>query len=340
MPTLLELDEFKQPEFQGYVENVPPARDYLLSRFLPDKATSDIKFSWNVINGAYAQAASITAFNAAAPLRDKQQIAKHFGEVAKVQHGFRVDEEELLRFTHPRTDAEVQEAINYIYNNTDRLVYGVQDIVEFMRAQAIYNGVLEYDKNTDPNNPLTFTVDFGVPSANKLTSTASWTNASDATPLDDIQAAVDQFKKANFRQKPAIIHMTSATEAVLLKNEQIKNQVYGNPTDKRLLTKQDLHNTFVALGLPDYAINDDVVNLDGTNYVPLLADYKIVLLADQLGQTIVGPSVEKNFQSGIYVVTNIQQTNPPSQSVFVGETVFPAIEKPQSIVMVDVNPNP
>jgi hypothetical protein len=340
MPTLLELDEFQQPEFQGYVENVPPARQYLLAPFLPEKQISDIKFSWNVINGVYAQAASITAFNAAAPLRDKQQIAKHFGELAKVQHGFRVDEEELLRFTRPRSDDEVQQAIEYIYNNTDRLVYGVQDIVEFMRAQAVYNGKLVYDDGTDPNNPLHLNVDFGVPSENKLTATSSWTSVSDATPLDDIITAVKQYQAANNRQKPAIMHMTSATEAVLLQNEQIKNQVYGNPTDKRLLTQQDLHNTFVALGLPDYTVNDDVVNLNGTTTVPLLDDYKVVLLGANLGQTMIGPTAEKNYQPGIYVVTEIRQTNPPSQSVFVGETAFPAIERPQSIVQLNVNPNP
>ncbi|MFC7063799.1 hypothetical protein [Halobacillus seohaensis] len=70
--------------------------------------------------------------------------------------------------------------------------------------------------------------------------------------------------------------------------------------------------------------------------VQLLQDDQVVLLGDALGNTYLGPTVEKNYQSGIYTVTEIKESNPPSQSVFIGETVFPALAKPQSIVIVDV----
>lgn len=328
----LHLDEFQGEEFQGYVENVPPAREYKLRRFLPNKPIKDINFAYNVINGKYAQAASITGFNAGAPLRDKKGLEKAYGSVAKVQSSFRLDEEEILRFNLPRDEEEKQQAIDYVYDITDDLITGVYDIEEFLRAQAVYSGRIVYE---DPDNDIQLNITFDVPTENKLAVTKPWSDPT-STPLKDIQVAVKQFMKTNNRKKPVIMHMTSATEANLLQNEQIKNQVYGNPTDKRLLMKSDLQNVFTALGLPPYEINDDVVNLYGRGEVQLLEDNKVVFLGEGLGNTYIGPTVEKNYQSGIYVVPEIKETNPPSQTVYVGETVFPALVRPQSIVHLSV----
>jgi hypothetical protein len=328
----LHLQEFMREEFQGYVENVPATKNYLLRRFLPNKTTKDINFAYNVINGKYAQAASITGFNASAPLRTTKDLEKAFASVAKVQHGFRLDEEQILRFNRPRDDEERDMAVDYVYTETDDLIEGVNDTEEWMRAQVLYTGALAYDDN---ENDVQISVDFGVPAENKITVTTVWSDPT-STPLDDIQAAVRQYQSKNNRKKPVVMHMTSATEANLLKNQNIKYQVYGNPTDQRLITRSDLQNVFSALGLPPYEINDDVVNLYGAGEVQLLADNKVVLLGDALGNTYIGPTVEKNFETGIYVVPEIKETNPPSQAVFVGETVFPALARPQSIVIMSV----
>lgn len=328
----LHLDEFQQSEFQGYVQNVPPAHTYILRQFLPQKPISDIDFVYNIITGKYAQAASITGFSASAPLRDTKELQQAYASVAKLQHAFRLDERQILKFNAPRNDQERQQAIDYVYENTDGLIAGVDDLEEFLRAQALYKGILTYD---DDANDVHLNVDFGVPGENKLTATTPWSEVSTASPLDDITAAVNQFKSKNQRRKPVEMHITGATEALLLKNDQIKNQIYGNPTDKRLLTQQDLQNVFVALGLPPYVVNDDVIDLYGNGEVPLLEDSKFVLLGEQLGYTMIGPTAENNFQSGKFVTPKIED-DPPQESVRVGETAYPALQKPQGIVTMAV----
>lgn len=326
----LHLDEFQREQLQGYVENVPPLREYLLSSFMPTRPEYDINFAYNVINGAYGDSASITGWNASAPLRDKKSIEKAFGEVAKVQHGVRLDEKELLAFNRPRSDQERAQVIDYVYTTTDDLSQGVDDIEEYMRAQAIYTGGLKYE---DEENDIYIDVDFGVPNENRLTSTTAWENA-DAKPLEDIQAAVKQYQKNNQRRKPSVMHMTSATEALLLTNEQIRTQVYGTNNGGRLLTKNDISNVLSSLGLPPYQINDDVIVVNGEE-VQLLEDGKVVLLGSDLGETVIGPTVENNYVPGKFV-TPLIENNPPSQSVIVGEAVFPALKRPKSIVIVDV----
>ena len=326
----LHLDEFGRDQLQGYIENIPVAREYLLSALMPEKPTSDINFAFNVINGQYAKAASITGWNASAPLRDKKELEKAFGSVAKVQHGVRLDETELLAFNRPRTDQERAAVVDYVYDTTDDLVQGVDDIEEYMRAQVVYNGVLKYD---DDENDIHIDVDFGIPTENKLPVTTAWSDPA-STPLQDLQAAVKQYQANNQRRKPVVMHMTSATEALLLQNEQIRTQIYGAGNGGKLLTRSDVSNALTALGLPPYVINDDVI-IVGDDEIQLLDDSKVVLLGAELGKTYSGPTVENNYNPGKFVTPLIEQ-NPPGQSVIIGKAVFPALQRPNAIVIMSV----
>jgi hypothetical protein len=328
---MLTLEEFLQEEFQGYVENVPPTRSYLLAQFLPAKNVFDLKFAYNVINKEYSRTASITGFNADAPLRDKDGLARHFGELAKVQHGFKLDEEELLRFNQPRNDEEKSEAVSYVYDQTDNLIEGVRDIEEWLRAQVLYHGRLSYSEND-----VKLEVDFGIPEENKLTASVEWSDYASSKPLEDLQGAVKQFKSKNNGKKPVIIHLSSEQEANLLRNEQIKLQVFGSAQGnaQRLLTQPDLVNVFTALSLPPYMVNDDMID-NGNGAEELLPANRVVILGEGLGQTFFGPTVEKNYQAGIYILPIIE-TKPPRQEVYVGETVFPALQKPNAVVHLDV----
>lgn len=323
----LTLDEFQREEFQGYVENVPARRQYLLAPFMPDRPIFDVKFAYNVINQAYSRTASITGFNAGAPLRDKQGLAKAFGEVAKVQHGFRLDEEELLKFNRPRSDEERDQAVQYVYDQTDDLIQGVRDIEEWMRAQAIYNGRLVYNEND-----VVLDIDFGI--ANVITETTPWTGGT-GTPLADLQAAVKQFKDTNRGQMPRVMHMSSSVEFDLMRSTEIKNNLFGNPADTRIVTREMLRGLFNSLGLPPYEVNDEEMD-NGDGIERLLPERRIVMLGDQIGRTYFGPTVENNYRPGIYVVPEVKTTNPPSQAVFVGETVFPAIERTTAILHLNV----
>jgi len=326
----LRLDEFQQPQLTGYVQNVPPAREYLLANLMPVDPVYDINLAYNVIEGKYGEAASITGFNASAPLRNPQEQARAFGQVSKVQHAFRLSETQLLQYNQPRSDSEKQAIVDAIYVDTDKLSQGVDDIGEDMRAQAIYSGKVEYK---DEENDVQINVDFGIPEENKIEAETNWGEAG-ATPLTDIQDAVKQFQKANQRRKPQVIHMTSATEAQLLQSEQIRTQVYGTDNGQRLLTKNDIQNVFSALGLPPYDINDDVIVVNGEE-VQLLEDGKVVLIGAEIGNTVVGPTVENNYQPGRFAKPIIE-SNPPRETVIVGESLFPALKQPKAIVIMEV----
>jgi hypothetical protein len=327
---MLTLDQFAGEEFLGYVENVPPARPYILSRFLPNESIYDLKFAYNVINKQYTRTASITGFNSDAPLRDKDGLSQAFGEVAKVQHGFRLNEEELLRFTHPRRPEEKQKAIDYVYDQTDNLVQGVYDIEEWMRAQVLYKGVLVYSEND-----VVINVDYGIPAASKLTTANTWATPATADPLKDIQTIVNRFKAVNRGQSPTELHVSGAVKTDLLKSPSIILQVYGDADSRRLITNNDLDSVLSSLDLPKIVVQDVEID-NGAGLERLLPTRRVVAFGGgEVGKTFFGPTVEKNYQTGMYVLPIIEK-KPPSQEVYVGETVFPALQNTNGIVWMDV----
>lgn len=328
---VLSLPEFQREQFQGYIENLPSARVRILDRFMPTKPIFGIKFGYDVITKTLPRTASITGFNAGAPLRDKAGFDKAFGEVAKVQHGFKLDEEELLRFNQPRNDAEQAMAVDYVYDQTDELVEGIRDIEEWMRSQPLYTGKLAYNENG-----VILDIDYSVPTPNKLalTGTDLFSDKVNSKPLDKITAHLETYKSANQQRLPVELHMSGTMVNDLLQNAQIKGQIYGSPTDARIVTRDQLQALFQALGIPRFVIQDDVINM-GAGDTRLLPARRIAFLGDGLGNLYQGITRENNYKPGMYVVPEIKETNPPMEAVYVGETVFPALVKPQAVAWID-----
>lgn len=328
---MLHLEQFQREAFQGYIENVPAARNYPLAALMPRKNINDINFAYNVINGSYGQAASVTGWNASAPLRDKKALAREFGSVAKIQHAQRLDEVQLLAFRKPRDEQEQSQALDYVYDTTDELSQGVDDTEEYLRAQAIYTGGISYH---DDVNDIHIDFEFDIPAGNRIDSvTTPWSDPA-ATVLDDLRAAVKQYQSENQRRRPAVMHINGVTEEYLLNNAQIRNQLFGTNSNNQLMTSDGVRSVLRALSLPDYYVNDDVVVTEAGEQ-PYLEDGKVVLLGNDIGQTMVGPTRENEYASGKFVLPLIEM-NPPSETIIVGEAAFPAIQRPQSIVIMNV----
>lgn len=328
---VVQAPEFQPARLQAYVENVPAAQNYLLEALMPDQNVNDINFAWNVINGSYAPAASITGFNAAAPLRDKKAQEKAFGTVAKLQHSYFFDEVELFAYSKPRTREERAQIVDQGLNYTDELVNGVRATKEFLRAQAIYNGKIEYHNEKDD---IHLDIELPVPAENKMTADTGWAEAG-AEPISDLKAMVKQYQATNQRRRPSGMHMTSETEALLLANAQIRTQVYGtNSVNGQIVTAGQLQNVLAANGIPNYTIQDDVVEING-EAVQLLEDGKVVMFGADLGFTAIGPASERNFTPGIFAYTQAKM-NPPSEEIIVGELAFPAFQRPSAVVSLSV----
>lgn len=327
---VVQAPEFAPARLQSFVENLPPARQYLLASLMPEKTVTDINFAFNVISGAYAPAASITGWNSPSPLRDKQTQAKEFGSVAKLHHSYFFDEVELFVYNLPRTPEEREQVVADGQDRTKELSDGVEDTKEYLRAQIIYKGGLTY---SDEEGKVVFDFKIDRPEGNVMDAITPWSDPA-STPLTDIQNGVKQFKATNSRRSPALLHLTSVTESYLLQNEQIRRQAYGANNTGQILTPEDVQRVLRGLKLPEYTINDDVINLHGEE-IQLLEDNKIVLLGTDLGNTMIGPAAERGYTPGKFAKT-IEKVDPPSEQIIVGQTAFPALKRWTAVVTMDV----
>ncbi|MBU9707144.1 major capsid protein [Paenibacillus sp. AK121] len=327
---ILSLDQFKQPEFMGYVENRLIPKKYLLKAISATDTTYDLTFDYDVFTQTYAPSASITGWNSGAPLRDKQGLKTLTQEVAKIQHGFRLDEREQLKFTNPRVENERQRAIQRIYDQTDLLIEGVNDTEEWLRAQAVYNGVIVYNKNDVQIN-----VNFGLTA--KVTPTVLWSDRAVSTPLDDLRVAIKAYKDANAGQAPRYIDISGDVMLDLTLNAQTRGALFG-VNSAMLPTREQVEGliTQIADAPITIRVNDDVVSLEGAAPARLLEARTVALLGEQPIITVQGPTIEKNFEPGIYVLPIVKEGPPPSEEVYVGESAFVAVQKPSQIYRLSV----
>ncbi len=327
---ILSLEQFKQPEFLGYVENRVLPRQYLLKAISAEDTTYDIDFSYDVFTQTYAPSASITGWNSGAPLRDKQGLKTITQEVAKIQHGFHLTEREQLKFTNPRVENERQRAIQRVYDQTDRLIEGVNDTEEWLRAQAVYNGAIIYNKNDVQIN-----VTFGLSA--KVTPTVLWSDRINATPLDDLRVAVKAYKDANAGQAPRYIDLSGDALLDLMLSTQVRGALFG-VNSAMLPTREQVQSIITQIADASIAIrvNDDVVSLEGATPTRLLEARTVALLGEKPIITVKGPTIEKGFEPGIYVLPIINQGPPPSEEVYVGESAFVGVQKPSQIYRLSV----
>lgn len=327
---ILSLDQFKQPTFLGYVENRLMPKQYLLKAISEFDTTYDLSFDYDVFTQTYTPSAAITGWNSGAPLRDKQGLKTLTQEVAKIQHGIRIDEREQLKFTNPRVEAERERAINRIYDQTDRLIEGVNDTEEWLRAQAVYKGAIVYSSNNVQIN-----VDFNLPAMVPVTT--PWSDRKTSNPLDDIRAAVQAYKDSNGGQAPAYIDMSGSVLLDITLNEQVRGAMFG-VNSAMIPTRAQVESLVaqIADAPVQIRVNDDQISLEGAAAARLLPVRTVALLGAQPIITVHGPTVEKNFEPGIYVVPKIDVGPPPQEEIYVGESAFVGIKKPSQIYRLSV----
>lgn len=310
---------------------------YPLQTAFPTEEVDDIKNVYDIVEQQLNVAASITGFNSGAPIRNKGQGKQAIAKLTKIQDAYYLDETELLHYRNPRSDAERQKVIDSVLINTNELSEGVEKTKELIRAEMAYRGRFEYE---DPRTETRISFDLDRPKENDLTVSSPW-GTEDSRPIDDLQAAIEQYQATNGNKKPEIINMNSKTFTKLKRSGQIKLELFGSTNTPRIVKNDDFQSLLDSFGLPAIQIDDSqtaVAQIDGTNrIIKHLEDDKVVLRAAVLGLTLSGPSVENNFAKGKFATTVISQ-DPVSEKTIVGEVALPVTQNINGTVFVNVNP--
>lgn len=334
MPNITDHSDLQQDVLQAFVESVEPQRTRRLAKVYPATETFDINVVYDIIEKTGIKAASIIGFDSGTPLRDKGSIKQAMAKLTKIAHAYKYTEEEMYKYLNPRSTSEVAALIRDVLISVADLKEGVEETLELIRADMTYRGRFDYESPKD-NVKISFDLDLN----DEVKLTSGDFSREDVNPLEVLQEQMETYKDNNHQKAPAYMVMTSKTLAKIKRNPNVVLEIYGTETGRRLVKDSDLLEMFTELKLPTLEIEDGVVTIDGiTGDITrqLLEDDKVVMHADKLGKTLIGPAADNNFQTGIYTVNKVSQ-DPVGEKTIVGEVAMPVLQNLKGISILTAN---
>ncbi|AYV74320.1 major capsid protein [Bacillus sp. PK3-056] len=335
MAGITHLKEFQKPSLRGLVDaSVRDAVPTLGDRFLPNANTYSNTFSYDIIKTNKYIGAMI-GYGSEPPVVDRDAVASKMGEIAKMGLKYIATEEELLALHQARNDGEHAAMVDKLTLKGVDLVNAIQRRIDVIKMEALTKGNFAYNKNG-----VKVSVDFGVPAEHKvaLTAGADW-NETDRDVIADLLGFVATYEATN-GQSPSVILMSREAQAKLLTNKIIVTEA-GRPVGSTRVSQAELNEVLGGFGLPPiqvvtdrkvtvkdiYTGNDEVIKFMPAN--------RIVMLSEGIGEFLLGPTVENDFQPGI--VLEAKDKDEPIQSILRAVAAgFPALEKPSLIFHADV----
>lgn len=338
MAGITHLKEFQKPALRGlvdFLENEKKDAPSIGDRFLPDDKVYSTTFAYDVIKKTNHIAAMI-GYGSEPPVVDRDAVAHKMGEVAKMGLKYIATEEELLALNQARNDGERQAMIERLITKGSDLVQAVQRRVDVAKMEAIAKGKFEYNKNG-----VKIVVDYGIPAEHKivLTGDNAWTNP-DKDVIGDLIEWDNLYTETNGKQADLIL-MSRETQALLLKNAVIVNEVAGKDSGRNRVSVDELNSVLGGYGLPpvqvvthrQITVRNVYTGEDET--VEFFPKHRVVFVSEGLGNFLYGPTVENDFQPGI--VLEAYDNREPIQSILrVAAAGFPVVEAPSLLLHADV----
>jgi len=335
MAGITHLKEFQKDYLKGIVdESVQDRVPKLADRFLPNENTYNSTFAYDLIKTSKHIGAMI-GYGAEPPVVDRDAVARMHGEIAKMGIKYIATEEELLAIHQARNNGEKEAIVNRLVVKGLDLVEAIQRRIDVIKMEAITKGRFSYNKNGVKVN-----VDFGVPAEHKvaLTSGNDW-NDVNRDVIADLLTWVEKYEATNGKT-PDVILMTREAQAKLLRNKVIVTEA-GRPEGSTRVSQEELGAVLSGFGLPPIQIVTDRkvtvkdIYTGQEEEIEFFPANRLVMVSEGVGNFLLGPTVENDFQPGIFL--DAYDKKEPIESILRAVAAgFPAIESPELIFHADV----
>ena len=322
--------------------NDPKVGDQLF----PFKKEIGIELNW--IKGKSGQPVGLrlSAWDSKAIRRDREGIEKYQTEMPFFKESMVIDEktrQQLLTALQTNNPAIIRPIIAKIFDDQVKLIKAAYETVERVRMQLLTTGTI-----TLASNGQSYTYDFGMPQANKITVQTAWTSSS-ADPVQDIMDAKNAAKAKGITLTRAMC----ATECInaLLNNTAIKNRIYvlaqGNIT---ITTDEIIRYLEQTTGIVIYVNDNGYIDETTGNFVKYFASDVFVLMPNgPLGNTHYGTTPEEadlmagseadvSLVDNSIAVTNRKEVDPVLVETKVSMVMLPSFEQADAVYILDVNP--
>ncbi|MBW3113496.1 major capsid protein [Bacillus sp. MCCB 382] len=335
MTGLLHLEEFSKPALRGLVdETVQDTVPSIADRFLPNMNVYSNSFAYDIIKTNRYIGAMI-GYGSEPPVVDRDAVASKMGSIAKMGLKYIATEEELLMLHQARNEGEKTQMIEKLTLKGVDLVQAIQRRIDVIKMEALTKGAFAYDKNG-----VKVSVDFGIPAEHKvaLSGGADW-DVADRDVIGDLLNFVETYEASNGRA-PSVILMSREANAKLLRNSVIVTEA-GRPAGSTRVSQAELNEVLSGFGLPpiqivlDRKVTVKNVYTGADEVIEFFPANRVVMLSEGVGNFLLGPTVENNFQPGIHL--DAYDKNEPIESILRAVAAgFPALENPALIFHADV----
>ena len=317
-------------------------------KFFPAKKQLGLKLSF--VKGASGKAVVLrpSAFDSKVTLRDRMNLTVTETNMPFFKEAMLVKEEDrqqLNVLSQTGNQQLIDTVVKGIFDDEKHLVSGALARIEAMRMQVLATGKISF-----VNNGVAQEFDYGVNDKNKATVTTGWAKADKATPLADVEKAVQALEEIG--SKAELLILNAKTFALL------KNAASTLTTIKPLapkgagVTKRELIEYLAdEFGLTVVIESGTYIDDDGTAKKFYPDGYVTLAPNTQLGNTVFGTTPEESdlmggaisgvdvqiVETGIAVTTK-KIDDPVNVQTKVSMITLPSFEQLDNVYMLDIEP--
>lgn len=339
MAGITHLVEFQQPGLQALVDlTEEQVEETFADTYLPTVQVYERQFAYDIIKTNNYIAAYI-GYGAEPPYIDRDSLASKMGTIAYFGLGDIVTYEELQAIHEARNDNERSNVIEAITVKNVKILDGLRRLMYVAKMECLFKGTHTFSKGDGEHNQITF--EFGIPAENKVALTAG---ADFATTSFDVigflQTQVQAYKDANGGKAPEVMVGSAEILNLLLRNQIIIVES-GRPEGSTRVNVDQLNSVLTSYRLPTFTVIDErsvTYKRNGDNEIvtkEIVPVNRLTFLSRGIGEYRQGPTLENNFQPGLYLEAD--DLKHPIRSVLQGFGAgFPTPTVPSLIFHMDV----
>ncbi len=291
---------------QTLIDNTKAAyRKVVWGNFFDWKDTASITYETVIGESDIGAAASVVAYDTAAPIRTRRSLGSLSGEIPSLRQKFQMNEKDLQDYLSLKrlANADEMQLINLVWKDVKNSAEAPHKRLDIFVLEAISKGTITLDSTTNPDGIRTEKViDFQMPSANKLDAAATWaTGGATSKPITDIMNVVKEAEAKGVVFEKML--MRRGTFNNLRKADETREYITGfkiGAGESKVNLSLNLINEFmIAEGLPRIAIVDRPIEIEKDGVISTIhpfADNNVSFLpAGKLGDMLNAPIVEELF---------------------------------------------
>lgn len=313
-------------------------------QLFPTQREIGTRIDW--VKGANNQpvALRLSAYDAKSIRRDREGIVVSEAKMPFFKESMVIDEEmrsQLNTLLQTSNEALIRVIVARIFDDQIKLITAAYESLERMRMQVLTTGTV-----TLASNGQSYTYDYGVPAANKITASPAW-SAANATPIKDINDAKKLAKAKGFTLTRAMCNSNVLED--LANNTSIKNRLYVLAGGNIEITDEEVRKFIEReTGITIYVNDEGYIDETTGAFTTYFADDTFVMFPDgELGKTHIGVTPEESdlmngatkaqvtVENGI-AVTTFAIEDPVNVETKVSMVALPSLEMAEALYILDV----